>query len=117
MIIVTAPTATEEQIERIVERVHEFGLEAQVNREGARIIVGVIGPEPMKREKPLAAMPGVESVFPASKPYRLAAREARPAPSTVDICGLSIGAESAVALICGPCSSRAATASCRSRGR
>ena len=104
MIIVTAPTATEEQIERIVERVHEFGLEAQVNREGARVIVGVIGAEPMIREKPLAAMPGVESVFPASKPYRLAARESRPVASTVDICGLSIGAESAVALICGPCS-------------
>ncbi len=104
MIIVTELTATEEQIEQIVARVHEFGLEAQVTREGARVIVGVVGPEPMVREKPLAAMPGVEAVVPAVRPYRLAARESRAALSTVDICGLSIGGTSAVALICGPCS-------------
>src|SRR3712207_5215204 len=104
MIIVTAPNATEEQIKRIVARVHEFGLEANVSREGARVIVGVVGPEPMVREKPLAAMPGVEAIVPAAKPYRLAGRDGRKAVSTVDICGLSIGGESAVALICGPCS-------------
>ena len=104
MIIVTEPTATEEQIERIIARVPEFGLEAQVNRDGERVIVGGIVPEPMVREKPLAAMPGVESVFPAAKPYRLAGRKSKDTTSTVDICGLSIGAASAVALICGPCS-------------
>ena len=104
MIIVTEPTATEEQIEQILARIDEFGLEARVTREGSRVIVGVLGPEPMIREKPLAAMPGVESIIPVLKPYKLAAREARSTASTVDICGLSIGGDSAVALICGPCS-------------
>ena len=104
MIIITEPSVTEEQLEQIVARVHEFGLEAQVTREGERVIVGVVGAEPMVREKPLAAMPGVEAVLPASKPYKLAARGARTGCSTVDICGVSIGGDSAVALICGPCS-------------
>ncbi|CAN5200635.1 3-deoxy-7-phosphoheptulonate synthase [soil metagenome] len=104
MIIITESTATEEQIAQIVAQVREFGLEAQVSREGARVIVGVVGPEPMIREKPLAAMPGVEAIVPAAKPYKLAARDTRRAASTVEICGLSIGGNSAVALICGPCS-------------
>ncbi len=104
MIIITEPGATPEQIENIVARVHEFGLEAEVSREGARVVVGVAGSERMAREKPLAAMPGVEAVVAATKPYKLAAREARGESSTVDICGLSIGGDSAVALICGPCS-------------
>ena len=104
MIIITHPSATKEQIEQIVARVHEFGLEAQISREGARVLVGVAGAERFAREKPLAAMPGVEAVVPVDKPYKLAARESRDAASTVDICGLSIGGDSAVALICGPCS-------------
>ena len=104
MIIITHQTATEEQIEQIVARVHEFGLEAQVSREGERVVVGVVGPERLAREKPLAAMPGVEAVVAIGEPYKLAAREARDAASTVEICGLSIGGDSAIALICGPCS-------------
>jgi 3-deoxy-7-phosphoheptulonate synthase len=104
MIIITQPTATEEQIERIVARVQEFGLEAQVSRGASRVIVGVIGPEELVREGPLAAMPGVEAIVPVVKPYKLASYQARGIASTVEICGVSIGGDSAVALICGPCS-------------
>jgi 3-deoxy-7-phosphoheptulonate synthase len=49
-------------------------------------------------------MPGVEAVVPAAEPYNLAAFGSRGAASTVEICGVSIGGDSAVALICGPCS-------------
>src|SRR5205823_11669488 len=38
------------------------------------------------------------------KPYKLASYESRGAASKVEICGVSIGGDSAVALICGPCS-------------
>jgi|SRR5215211_1783635 len=104
MIIITHPTATEEQIEQIVARLEDFGLEAQVSRGENRVIVGVIGPEELVREKPLASMPGVEAVVPLAKPYKLASKEARGAACTVDICGVSIGGDAAVALISGPCS-------------
>jgi len=104
MIIITEPSATEEQIERIVARVQEFGLEAQVSRGASRVIVGVIGPEELARETPLASMPGVEAVVPVQKPYKLASYQSRGAASTVEICGVSIGGDAAVTLICGPCS-------------
>src|SRR5438128_4613310 len=84
MIIITQPNATEEQINRIVTRVREIGLDAQISRGASRVIIGVIGPEALLREKPLAAMAGVEAIFPALKPYKLAARHSR-APCAVTL--------------------------------
>jgi 3-deoxy-7-phosphoheptulonate synthase len=104
MIIVTEPTATEEQIEEIVARVQEFGLEAEITREGDRVIVGVSGPAELVRDQRLSGMPGVEAIIPASSRYKLASFERRGVGSKVDICGVSIGGDAAVALICGPCS-------------
>ena len=56
MIVITQPNATEEQIQRIVTLVREFGLEAQISRGASRVIIGVIGPEALLRETPIAAM-------------------------------------------------------------
>ncbi|MGZ4966076.1 MAG: 3-deoxy-7-phosphoheptulonate synthase [Chthoniobacterales bacterium] len=104
MIIITEPGATEDQIEEIIARVHEFGFETQISRGDSRVIVGVIGPEDAVRETSLAEIPGVEAVVPRLKPYKLAAYQSRGEATTVEICGVSIGGDSAVTLICGPCS-------------
>ena len=104
MIIITQPSATEAQIDSIVARVHEFGLDAQISRGASRVIIGVIGAEDLVREKPLAAMPGVEAIVPVLKPYRLASYDARGKASAVAVGGIMIGATHDVALICGPCS-------------
>ena len=103
MIVITQPNATEEQIQRIVTRVREFGLEAQVSRGASRVIIGVIGPEALLREKPLAAMAGVEAIVPVLKPYKLAARDSR-GSSSVAIGNVRLGEHEDVVLICGPCS-------------
>src|SRR5437016_13136334 len=103
MIIIAQPNATDEQIDRIVRRVREFGLDAQISRGASRVIIGVIGPEALLREKPLAAMPGVEAIVPVLKPYKLASRESR-APSSVSIGGVAMGGSEDVVLISGPCS-------------
>ncbi len=104
MIIITQPNATEEQIERVVARVREFGLDAQISRGASRVIIGVIGTEDRIREKPLAAMPGVEAIVPVEKPYKLASYESRGAASAVSIGDVKIGGDENVAVICGPCS-------------
>jgi len=103
MIIITQPNATEEQIERVVARVREFGLDAQISRGASRVIIGVIGAEDRIREKPLAAMPGVEAIVPLEKPYKLASFEYRGAASPVAVGNVKIGGDENVALICGPC--------------
>src|SRR5436190_18141006 len=98
MIIIAQPNATDEQIGRIVRRVREFGLDAQISRGASRVIIGVSGPEALLREKPLAAMTGVEAIVPVLKPYKLASRES-PAASSVSTDGVSIGGNEDVVLI------------------
>lgn len=103
MIIITQPAVTEAQIDHIVERVAEFGLKTEVLRGAERVVIGVIGPEDVIREKPLAAIPGVESVFAVLKPYRLVSRNgAEPPP--VSIGDVLIGTGQKVVFISGPCS-------------
>ena len=104
MIIVTQPHATEAQIDRIIARVREFGLDAQIIRGATRIIITVIGSDGLAREKPLAAMPGVEAVIPALKPYKLASYEFRGGASSVPIGNVKVGRTENIALISGPCS-------------
>src|SRR5437870_11589499 len=103
MIVITQPNATEEQVQRIVTRVREFGLEAQISRGASRVIIGVIGPEALLREKPIAAMAGVEAIVPVLKPYKLAAHDSR-GSSSVAIGDVRLGEHEDVVLICGPCS-------------
>lgn len=102
MIIITQPNATEEQIERIVARVREFGLDAQISRGASRVIISAIGAEDRVREKSLAALAGVEAIVPLEKPYKLASLEFRAAAS-VSVGKVKIGRDEPVVLICGPC--------------
>ncbi len=104
MIIITQPTVTDAQIDHIVARIEEFGLRSQVMRGDSRVIIGVLGPDEVIREKPIGAIPGVESVVPVMKPYKLAAQKNGGAPAPISIGGVSFGSEEPVVLISGPCS-------------
>jgi 3-deoxy-7-phosphoheptulonate synthase len=103
MIIVTRPDATELQIEHIVDRIRSWGLKTEVSRGEMRVVIGVIGPEDKIREKPLGAFPGVESVTPVLKPYKLVAYEFRRRHSHVQIGNVTVGAKEVV-VMAGPCS-------------
>jgi 3-deoxy-7-phosphoheptulonate synthase len=103
MIIVTRPDATEEQIEHIVDRIRSWGLKTEVSRGEMRVVIGVIGPEDKIREKPLGAFPGVESVTPVLKPYKLVAFEFRRTNSHIQIGNVTVGAKGVV-VMAGPCS-------------
>jgi 3-deoxy-7-phosphoheptulonate synthase len=103
MIIITQPAVTDAQIDHIVARVEEFGFEAQVMRGTMRVVIGVIGSEEAIQEKPLAAIPGVESVLAVMKPYKLVAQNGA-APPPVAIGEVKVGSGHPVVLISGPCS-------------
>lgn len=104
MIIVTKPDATEDQIHHIVDRIIEWGLKAEVSRGELRTVIGVIGSEDSIREKPIAAIPGVESVTPVLKPYKLVSREFRGGnDALVKIGNVPIGGAEIV-VMSGPCS-------------
>jgi 3-deoxy-7-phosphoheptulonate synthase len=103
MIIITRPDATEDQIDHIVSKVRSWGLKSEVSRGEMRVVIGVIGPEDKIREKPLGALPGVESVTPVLKPYKLVSYEFRGTSSSVKIGDVAVGGKDVV-LMAGPCS-------------
>jgi 3-deoxy-7-phosphoheptulonate synthase len=103
MIIITRPDATEEQIQHIVSRIADWGLRAEVSRGEMRVVIGVIGPEDKIRQKPLGAFPGVESVTPVLKPYKLVSYEFRGTGSRVKVGEVVVGAKDVV-VMAGPCS-------------
>ena len=103
MILITKPNATEPQIDHIIERISQWGLRCEVSRGESRVVIGVIGAEDQIREKPLAALPGVESVTPVLKPYKLVSYEFRGMRSPVSVGGVFVGGPEVV-VMSGPCS-------------
>ena len=104
MIIITQPSVTDAQIDHIVARIEEYGLRSQVMRGTSRVVIGLIGPDDLIREKPLSAIPGVESVVPIAKPYRLVAQVNGAPPPPIAIGKVKIGTGQKIALVSGPCS-------------
>jgi 3-deoxy-7-phosphoheptulonate synthase len=106
MIIITKAGITSEELDHIRERVEGLGMRTHVSRGEARVIIGCIGDEDALREVPLLQLPGVESVTPVMKPYKLASR-AFAADRTVvrigDAADTTIGGRE-LAVIAGPCS-------------
>ncbi len=106
MIIVTRPDVTIEQLDGIRQHVESSGLRTTISRGEQRTIIGCIGDEALLSEASLRSLPGVESVMPVLKPYRLAARQFAAGPTVVavgDTRGTRIGGPEVV-VIAGPCS-------------
>ena len=106
MIIVTSPGTTDAELDHIRARVESLGLRTHTSRGERRTIIGCIGDEARLEEVGLLAMPGVESVTPVLKPYKLAAREFAAEPTVVRVGGPggpTFGGRS-LAVIAGPCS-------------
>jgi 3-deoxy-7-phosphoheptulonate synthase len=106
MIIITRPHVTDAELDHIRERVEMLGLRTHLSRGEERTIVGCIGDEALLQEVALLSLPGVESVTPVMKPYKLAWREfsARPTVVQVDDRATSSIGGRALAIIAGPCS-------------
>lgn len=106
MIIITRPTITPAELDRIREHVEALGLRTSITRGEKQTIIGCIGDDDLLREAALLRLPGVESVMPVTKPYKLAAREFVGEASKVQVgdgAGAIIGGTE-IAVIAGPCS-------------
>ena len=104
MIIVMKKGSTPDQINHICEKVKDLGLNPQVSTGVERTIIGIIGPEDKIQIESLEVFPGVESVTPILKPYKLACRDFKAENSVIDLGnGVSIGSKK-VAVMAGPCS-------------
>ena len=106
MIIVLRPNASEQDLEQITAKVRALGLTPHVSRGVTRTVVGCVGDEDRLREVPLLTLPGVETILPVEKPYKLAAREFAERDTEVALNGgpgSAVG-DGGVHVIAGPCS-------------
>ena len=104
MIIVMAPDATPEEIEKVEDTIRKLGYTPHAIVGVERKVIGAVGDERGKdRLQSIETMGGVESVFPILKPYKLASREVKPSNSVIQADGVAIGG-TAIAIIAGPCS-------------
>lgn len=102
MIIILSENATKEQVQHVVDKVADLGLETTVSRGSFRTVIGVIGDEEKLQAAPLAALPGVAQVVPVMPPYKLASRKAHPQSTTVEVGATKVGG-GYLGLIAGPC--------------
>ncbi|MEQ8846174.1 3-deoxy-7-phosphoheptulonate synthase [Botrimarina sp.] len=103
MIVVMKRSATEEQLQHLVEHVEALGLKANVLRGTERTVVAAIGDERVNGVRSLESAPGVDNVMPVLAPYKLASREAHEETSVVRAGSLELGGKS-IGVIAGPCS-------------
>lgn len=102
MIIVLRPDATDADLDHIVKKLKDLGLQAHISRGVERTLVGAIGDEAVLRTIPLEAFPGVENVLPVLKPFKLASRDFRKENTVVNVGNAAIGGKK-IAVIAGPC--------------
>lgn len=103
MIIVMRNEATQAQIDAVVGRVREQGLDVNISRGTERTLIGAIGDERKLDQVLFESMPGVEQALHILKPYKIVAREWHKDDTIIDIKGVPLGGKQ-VQVISGPCS-------------
>ncbi|TCV90529.1 3-deoxy-7-phosphoheptulonate synthase [Sulfurirhabdus autotrophica] len=103
MIIVMNKDATEQQLDAVVRKIKEFGLDANISKGTERTVIGAIGDERKLDQELFEALPGVEQSMHIVKPYKIVAREWHKENSIIDIKGVPLGGNQ-IQIIAGPCS-------------
>ena len=96
--------AHEEEVERVREQIRKMGYVDHPIFGKKRVVIGAIGDERSKaRLQILESYPGVESVVPILKPYKLVGKELQSDKTIVEVGDLKIGTDQFV-VMAGPCS-------------
>ncbi|MDY6795790.1 MAG: 3-deoxy-7-phosphoheptulonate synthase [Actinomycetota bacterium] len=102
MIVVMSDKASKEQIESVLRKIEEFGLQTHPIYGIQKTVIGVIGDDKTKVVETMAAYPGVEQIIPILKPYKFASRETHAQDTVIQVSDVSIGTDKVV-VMAGPC--------------
>src|SRR6266480_3927662 len=102
MVVVMEERATEAEIEQVVSRLVEMGMDVHRSTGVTRTVLGVVG-----QGRPDAGiielLDGVHEVLRISEPYKLASRTFKPAGTIVSVGDVRIGGDEVI-VMAGPCS-------------
>lgn len=102
MIIVMSHKATKQEIDNVEHKLSELGFKTHPIFGEIKTVIGAIGDKRLLNTHAIASMPGVESLVPIMKPFKLAGRELKQHPTIVDVSGVKVGGDEIV-VISGPC--------------
>lgn len=103
MIVIMQPGATQKQIERVVKRIKDSGLDYQLNTGSEQVVIGLLGDTRAMQDIAFRSYEGVDKALRISNTYKLTSREFHPDNTVVDVDGVKIGDGSFVTMA-GPCS-------------
>lgn len=102
MVIVMSSQATQQEVDKVVGRIREAGLQAHVSCGEFKTIIGVIGDKKIISALPIEAFSGVEKTVPITSSYKLVSRGFQVDRRVVDIDGVKIG-DGSLIVMAGPC--------------
>ncbi|WP_026766568.1 3-deoxy-7-phosphoheptulonate synthase [Selenomonas ruminantium] len=103
MIIVMSPSATKENLEKVIKKVESAGLRTHISEGEEVTIVGVIGDQKKIANLEMNMMEGVEKTVRITEKYKLVSRNFHPEDTIVDVDGVKVGGKQIV-VMAGPCS-------------
>jgi 3-deoxy-7-phosphoheptulonate synthase len=106
MLVVMGVAATDEEIEGVRRHIEGDGLAAHESRGSERVVIGVVGDVGLRKDEVmgrLAVLPGVDTVTPISRPFKLTSREFHPADTVISVGDTRIGG-GGLTVMAGPCS-------------
>jgi 3-deoxy-7-phosphoheptulonate synthase len=102
MVVVMEERATEAQIEKVVARLVEMGMDVHKSTGVSRTVLGAVG-QGRPDKALIEMMDGVKEVVRISEPYKLAGRTFKPDPTVVTVGDIRIGGDEVI-VMAGPCS-------------
>jgi 3-deoxy-7-phosphoheptulonate synthase len=106
MFVVMAVGASEAEILGVKSQILAEGMSAYDHAGAERVViavVGEVGPKKQVLASRLAALPGVESITPISRPFKLTSREFHPEDTVIRVLDAVVG-DGSLTMMAGPCS-------------
>jgi 3-deoxy-7-phosphoheptulonate synthase len=104
MVVVMQEGATEEQVQRVINRLMEMGFDIHRSTGARHTVLGAVGSRLDFDTRDIELLDGVREVLRISAPYKLASRQFRPEGSVIQLGkGVAVGGEQVV-VMAGPCS-------------
>jgi 3-deoxy-7-phosphoheptulonate synthase len=104
MVIVMEQTASEEQIQKVIETLVEVGYDVHRSTGAAHTVLGAVGvPRTVVDPTAIELIAGVREVIKISEPYKLVGRTFRASDTVVDVAGVKVGGPEVI-VMAGPCS-------------
>lgn len=102
MMIIMNIDADATEIQAVISRIEANGFKAHFSRGDERVVIGVLGNNPLQIQEQFTYMPGVDRIVPISRPYKIASRELVSSNTIFPLDGIQVGGEEVV-IMAGPC--------------